>query len=492
MKAVIYARYSSDNQREESIDGQLRECREYANKNGIEVINTYIDRALSAKTDNRPEFQRMIRDSAKGLFDIVLVWKLDRFARNRYDSAHYKATLRKNGAKVVSATEAIAEDSTGILLESLLEGYAEFYSVELSEKIRRGLKENALKGKSNGGHIPYGYVAGENQTLDIDPLTAPIVLEIFQRYSDGETLKEIEQSLNDRGLRMRKERPFGQSSFYKMLKNRKYIGEYQFQDVVIPDGVPAIVPEELFQRVQKRLHRNKSTPASAKAEEIYLLTTKLFCGRCGKMMVGESGTSRTGQVYYYYKCGDAKRNKGCKKKAVKKEWIENLVVTHTVQMIFDDALMERVIDKVWRLQKKENPDLAILKKQISDVEKGIENLVNAIQAGVFSESTKRRLDNLEQQKKDLSAALVQTELKSPVLTREQISFFIYQFRKMDITDPKQKQCLVDSFINSIYLFDDRIVLTFNCKDDSQTIPFDTVKSSDLVADAPPKESPHSF
>ena len=104
MKAVIYARYSSDNQREESIEGQLRECKEYAERNGILVLQSYIDRALSAKTDNRPEFQRMIRDSAKGLFDTVLVWKLDRFARNRYDSAHYKSQLRKNGVKVVSAT----------------------------------------------------------------------------------------------------------------------------------------------------------------------------------------------------------------------------------------------------------------------------------------------------------------------------------------------------------------------------------------------------
>jgi len=151
MKAVIYARYSSDNQREESIEGQLRERKEYAEKNGITLLTTYIDRALSAKTDNRPEFQRMVKDSAKGLFDMVIVWKLDRFSRGRYDSAHYKRILKKNGVKVVSATERIAEDSTGILLESLLEGYAEFYSAELSEKVKRELTENALKCKCNGG-----------------------------------------------------------------------------------------------------------------------------------------------------------------------------------------------------------------------------------------------------------------------------------------------------------------------------------------------------
>ena len=241
MKAVIYARYSSDSQRDESIDGQIRECKEYAERNEITVLSCYIDRALSAKTDNRPEFQRMIRDSAGGLFDVVLVWKLDRFARNRYDSAHYKAILKKNGVKVVSAKEAIAEDSTGILLESLLEGYAEFYSVELSEKIHRGQKENALKGKNNGGGIPLGYVLNhQTQKLEIDPLTAPLVVEIFTRYADGETVRSIVDDLNGRGLRTRRGKPFRLNSFSALLKNRKYIGEYQYKDVVIPGGVPAM------------------------------------------------------------------------------------------------------------------------------------------------------------------------------------------------------------------------------------------------------------
>ncbi len=156
MRAVIYARYSSDNQREESIEGQLRECLQYANFNEMEVVDNYIDRAFSAKTDNRPNFQKMIKDSAKGQFDVVIVWKLDRFARNRYDSAHYKNILKKNGVKVLSATEKISDDASGILLESMLEGYAEYYSAELAEKVKRGMTENALKGLWNGGQVPFG------------------------------------------------------------------------------------------------------------------------------------------------------------------------------------------------------------------------------------------------------------------------------------------------------------------------------------------------
>ena len=191
MKAVIYARYSSDNQREESIEGQIRECTAFAEKNGITILRHYIDRAFSAKTDNRPEFQNMIKDSSQGLFEMVLVWKLDRFSRNRYDSAHYKAILKKNNVKVVSATEKISEGSEGILMESILEGFAEYYSADLSEKIVRGMTENALKHKYNGGGKTIGYVIDKDQCFQIDPLTAPLVLEAYKRYDKGATMKEI-------------------------------------------------------------------------------------------------------------------------------------------------------------------------------------------------------------------------------------------------------------------------------------------------------------
>ena len=212
MKAVIYARYSSDNQREESIEGQIRECTAFAEKNGITILRHYIDRAFSAKTDNRPEFQNMIKDSGKRLFDMIIVWKLDRFARNRYDSAHYKAVLRRNGVKVVSATENISYGPEGIILESMLEGMAEYYSAELAQKINRGLTENALKGRNNGGEIPLGYQLTEDQHLRINPLTAPVVREIYQRYAEGETVRSIITSLNERHTLTQKQKPFRPNS----------------------------------------------------------------------------------------------------------------------------------------------------------------------------------------------------------------------------------------------------------------------------------------
>ena len=362
MKAVIYPRYSSDSQREESIEGQIRECTEYANRNGMTILRSYIDRALSARTADRPEFQNMIRDSGKGLLDIVLVWKIDRFSRDRYDSAHYKHLLKKNGVKVISAKENISDGPEGIILESMLEGYAEYYSAELSEKIHREQRENALKGRNNGGGIPLGYLLGSDQKLVIDPVTAPLVEEIFRRYADGETVRSIVEDFNNRGLKTKYGHSFSMNSFSRILKNRKYIGEYQYQDVVIPDGVPAIISNDQFYRVQERIEKNKRAPAMAKADADYLLTTKLFCGMCERMMVGESGTSRTGDKHYYYKCAGAKRTKDCKKKSVKKEWIEKAVVVLTVNRVLKDDEINHIADNIIALQESEDTTIPALKK----------------------------------------------------------------------------------------------------------------------------------
>ena len=314
MTAVIYARYSSDNQREESIEGQIRECTAYAEKNGITIVKHYIDRAISAKTDNRPQFQQMIKDSDKKLFDIVLVWKLDRFARNRYDSARYKTQLKKNGVKLMSATEIISEGPEGIILESVLEGYAEYYSADLAEKVVRGQTENILKGRCNGGRGTFGYTLDSERKFHIDPLASPFVLESFTKYRDGLTMKEIRDWLNENGIKNPVGGAFTYNSVEHMLKNRRYIGELKFRDVVVPDAIPPIIPLELFEDVQEKIAKNKKAPARRKAEDDYLLTTKLFCGYCGALMFGESGTSRTGEVHRYYKCATAKKHKAAKKR----------------------------------------------------------------------------------------------------------------------------------------------------------------------------------
>ena len=478
MKAVIYARYSSDNQREESIEGQIRECTAFAEKHGITVLRHYIDRAYSAKTDNRPEFQHMVKDSGKRLFDMVIVWKLDRFARNRFDSARYKAVLKKNGAKVVSATEAISEGAEVIILESMLEGYAEYYSADLSQKVIRGRTENALKCKYNGGTLPIGYVIDEEQHFQIDPLTAPFVLEAFKRYDEGATMTEIRDWLNEKGLKNTKGNPLNYNSVQHMLKNRRYIGEYKYRDIIDPDGIPAIVPQDLFDRVQEKMEKNKKAPARHKSEDDYLLTTKLFCGYCGAYMCGESGRSRNGTVHHYYKCVSVKKKRGdCKKRAVKKQWLEDLVVSETMKMIMDDKAIEAIVSMVMALQDQESTNLPLYEQQLREAETGIQNLLNAIQQGILTKSTKARLEELEAAKDDLEIKIANEKLAKPRLSQEFVIFWLHKFRKLDITKQSQRKMLIDTFINAIFVYDDKLVITFNYKDGTRTVTLEDVNTA---------------
>jgi DNA invertase Pin-like site-specific DNA recombinase len=483
MNGVIYARYSSDNQREESIEGQLRECKEFAEKNDIQIVDTYIDRALTAKTDNRPNFQKMIKDSEKRTFDVIIVWKLDRFARNRYDSAHYKAMLKKRNVRVLSATEQISPGAEGILLEAVLEGMAEYYSAELAEKVIRGMTENALKCKYNGGTLPIGYKVDSNKFFQIDPVTAPVVLEAFKHYADGATMREITGEMNMRGIRTQRGCKVSINSVTRMLHNRKYIGEYKYRDVVNPNGIPAIIPVDLFERVQERMAQNKKAPAKHKAEDEYLLTTKLYCGKCGCFMVGESGTSQQRKlVHRYYKCVSVKKHKGCDKKTVRKEWIEDIVINQSKRIIFDDELIETIADRAIEALNTESSILPSLRKQYAEIQRGIDNMLNAIQQGIITSSTKERLEKLEQQKSEIAVQITKEEMCRPTLTKEQIVFWFERFRKLNTNKLEHRRRLIDSFINSIYLYDDRMVITFNYKDRSKTITMEEIENSAISSD----------
>ena len=495
MKAVIYARYSSDNQREESIEGQIRECTAFAEKNDLTILKHYIDRAYSARTDHRPAFQEMIKDSDKHLFDMVIVWKLDRFSRDRYDSARYKVLLKKNNVRVVSATEVISSGADGILLESVLEGFAEYYSADLAEKVTRGMTENALKCKFNGGSMPIGYVIDEEQHFQIDPLTAPFVLEAFKRYIEGATMKELIDFFNEKGIKNKSGGDINYNSIQRMLNNRRYIGEYAFRDIVVPDGIPAIVPKELFDRVQAKLAKNKKSPARHKAEEDYLLTTKLFCGCCGAYMCGESGKGRSGEVHRYYKCVSIKKRRTiCNKKSVRKDWIEDIVVNATMKMLMSDTTIDAIVSALMTLQDAENVNLPLYEKQLKETNVAINNLLNAIQAGILNRSTKERFDQLEATRDELENKIAAEKLAKPRITEEQLRFFLDRFRKLDVRQLSHRRMLIDTFVNAVFLYDDKLVLTYNFREGTETITFDDLKNklgegfsgSDMSSVAAPK------
>ena len=276
----------------------MRVCQEYAERNGILIVANYIDRAMTGTNDNRPDFQRMIKDSAKREWDYVLVYKFDRFSRNKYETAIYKKALRDNGVKVISATEHIPDSPEGIIFESMLEGYAEYYSAELSQKVRRGMNETRLKGNYTGGHILYGYKK-QDKKLIIDEERAEVVRFIFEQYSIGVYVKNILLELDRRGVTY-KGKPFVRSTVYNILKNEKYAGIYHFNGQVIENMFPQIVPTDIFEKVRAKVQKNHYGKRSVQV--VYLLRNKIKCGYCGRSVNAECGTSQNGEKKYYYKC----------------------------------------------------------------------------------------------------------------------------------------------------------------------------------------------
>lgn len=368
---------------------------------------------------------------------------------------------------------------------------AEYYSAELAEKVSRGMTENALKGLCNGGQVTFGYKVNSEHCYEKDELTSPIVEQIFEMYSDGYKIKEIVDYLNEHNIRTYRNGKMTINIVQRMLFNRRYIGEYKFQKTVVPNGIPAIISKESFNRVQEILAKNKRSPARKKAEDEYLLTLKLFCGKCGAHMVGESGMG-TSKVYRYYKCYNTKKVHTCDKKSVRKEWIEDLAVKAALDILQNNEIIDYLTDKIYALQGEENPRIPKLKAQLSDVEKRLANIMQAIEQGIIFDTTKERFAALEKEKKELEITILQEKIKKPFLTKEQIRFGIEKFGKLDIAPKEGKQRLIDGFINAIYVYDDKITFTFNYKDGTRTVMLselsDGKNNSDLKCQGAPNNA----
>lgn len=468
-RAVIYARYSpGPNQRDESIEGQLRECKEVAKKHGLMVIHEYVDKRMSGTNDDRPSFQRMLRDADRGLFDVVITWKTDRFARNRYDSAIYKQRLKKNGVKILLAKEHIPDGPEGIILESMLEGMAEYYSANLSQNIRRGQRENALEGKFIGGTIPLGYKLDKDKRFVIDVEKAPIVREIFERYVKGESIITICNDLNDRGYTTARGRSFTRSSLHRIFNNEKYIGMYRFEDIEKSDGVPRIIRDEIFRAAQERSARNKiSKRNTPTAIERFILTGKVFCGHCGQPMGGSWGTSKNGTRHSYYVC-NGRRAKTCKKKNEKKDVLEEKITTAVIHNVLNNPeVVNFIVDRCMIIQDREKDFSPAdgLRRELAEAEKSLKNVMAAIEAGIITETTKARLIELEERCATLKQGIAAAEIVPPKLSREQLLFLFEKYQNRDATDPAFVQDVIDTFVDCVYVYDDKTVVTFNYSDE---------------------------
>lgn len=497
---VIYARYSSAGQNDQSIDGQLAKCREFAQHRGFRVVHEYCDRALSGRyAETRPEFQRMIADSEKRAFEYVLVWKLDRFSRDRYDSAIYKRKLRANGVRVLSATEGIDESSESVLLEAILEAMADEYSRQLAQNVKRGMRQNAEKCLSLGGIAPLGYRV-VNKQYEINEDEAQIVRCIHEQYASGMSQKQISAECSRLGYRNQRGKPIDLHAIKRILANERYIGTYIYNgEVIAEDAFPAIITKELKKQVRERLAANAKFPGHAKAKIEYLLHGKLFCGECGAPMVGECGRSRSGTVHYYYSCAARKKQHTCKKRNERKDELEQYIVDYIGKSVLTDEWIKsasaRVVAEYARSY--DASGIKPLERQIRETDKELEQLVDALiktTADVAIRKINERIEATEAKKHALEEELASLRIASRVQLREEdVAAWISQFRDGDSADMEYRKKVIDLFVNAIYIYDDRIKMFFNVTDSEQiTYPemlaLDEPSGSDFGASAVPDVS----
>lgn len=460
-------------------------CEDYARREGLQIVGMYIDRAKSASksTVTRGQFQKMLDDSGQNLFDFVLVYKLDRFARDRTQSAVSRSILKKNGVRLLSACENLTDSIESILLESMLEGINEYYSAELAQKVRRGRTENFKKGKSLGGKIPLGFKS-EGGYWQPDPVTADWVKEIFQRYSEGQPITEICRIAAAKGWHTNAGKPLQKSTVARMLANRKYIGMLSYQGEE-KQCLPVLIDPVIFENVQKLLGRKKHMPN--KSLESYLLTGKLFCGVCGEGFVGKSGTSKTGKIYRYYNCLNHTKGE-CEMKPQRADDIENAVYAACISAL-DDAVLQEIAATVVAIleeQAKATDKLPELRIALSDRKKQKDNLIDQIAKGAPYGLFAERLNALESEITDLSIRISSEELLKhrKKFDAETVLTWMRGFLAKDT--PETRKRVFNMLLNRVYLYPDgRMTLALNLTGDSAEKSISLSECSSLDASASP-------
>jgi len=471
---VIYTRYSSDKQTKQSTAGQLKVCRKFAEDHGYNIVGEYKDEAMTGRNDLRPEFQRMIRDSEKGHFQGVLVYTLDRFSRDKYDNANYKQKLLQNGVRVLSAQENITDDPSGVLIESLLEGMAQYFSMELSRKVRRGMELNADRSQYNGGTIPLGYRIVDKQ-YKVDEIGAAIVREIFERFAAGWTYQEMSNDLNKRGITTSRGKAFNKNSFHVILTNKKYIGIHIYDDVERPVKIPQIIDEKLFYQVAAKMELNKKAPGRSRAKAEYLLTQKMYCGYCHTMMIGHSSNqvSTKGVIYNYYRCKDAGGTRPCKKKMVGKDYIEDAIIRECKKLLTEENI-RRIAKEVKKISEQEEAYAEIhrLESTLRKKQKELQNQMASLRACDDEFIRKTIFTDIKSINTEIETAekqLTVEKAKRIIISEDQIVDRLTKLIDGDIKDLTYRRALIRIFVNRIYLYDDRYTITFNTGDEPVTI-----------------------
>ena len=493
-RAVVYARFSSDNQRDESIDAQLRAINEYADKNNIKIVNQFIDRAKSATSDKRPEFQNMIKfcEADTTGISMVIVHKLDRFSRDKYDSAMYKQKLKVKGIRVVSVLENLDNSPESLILESVIEGMAQYYSANLAREVAKGQRENGLRAMHNGGDAPLGYDVTNDKRYAINKEEAQAVKIIFDMYVNGYSYSNIIDKLNDLGYKTKRGNKFGKNSLHGILSNEKYTGVYVFNKtqrkgingkrnghkqksedeiIKVEGGMPQIIGKDIFIQAQEMMQKRKKAPGSHKAITLYLLTGIIKCCECGHAMQGNKRKDKYGNDYISYRCGCRKQKRDCKNKEIKREYLEEFVLTELEEHVLNDNAIPALSKELnERLKTKSNDNhemLNNLRNKLDKVNKEIENILTAIMSGIMNSMLKDKLDELEQVKLNLDLKINELSIESNSvesvdITEDQIRNMFGRFKEFVLTRnlPECKKFISD-YVKEVVVYRDHVEVIFN-------------------------------
>lgn len=496
-RAVIYARFSSDNQREESIDAQVRACEEYAKKNDLLIINQYVDRAKSGTSDKRPEFQAMIDDSAKKMFEVIIIHKLDRFSRDKYDAVIYKRRLRKNKIQLISVLERLDGSPESVIMESMLEGMAQYYSLNLGREVMKGMSETAYQCRHTGGIPPLGY--------NVDPVTKKYVVNeiesetvqlIFDMYLSGMGYGKMVDELNFRGMLTKKSRPFAKNSLHDILRNEKYAGVYVFNRstvkdyegkrnnhaskeddsiIRIPGGVPVIIEEKIFLKAQEKMKKNRRQSGGYKAKQNYLLSGLIFCGECLErenrniLMMGNTKYAGAGKnLHVTYRCGQRHRTHTCDNKEIRREYIEDFVLTQLERRVFQEKAIPQLAKKLNEFQQKNMESRAAeiepLTREMLDIDRQIENIIKAVSEGFGQASLAAKLAELEERKAVIETRLLEnrTKLRHGEIKEADLRAILGTFRDFvkERNIPEVKK-FIGSFVKQVIVFKDHVTVVFS-------------------------------
>ena len=479
---------------DESIDAQIRAIEEYADKNDIKIVNKFIDRAKSATSDKRPAFQEMIKycEADNTGISMVIVHKLDRFSRDKYDSAMYKQKLKVKGIRVVSVLENLDNSPESLILESVIEGMAQYYSANLAREVAKGQKENALKALHNGGDAPLGYDVAFDKTYLVNEEEAQAVKIIFDMYVNGYSYSNIIDKLNDLGYKTKRGNKFGKNSLHGILSNEKYTGVYVFNKtqrkgvngkrnghkqksddeiIKVEGGMPQIIDREVFLQAQEMMQKRKKAPGSHKATTLYLLTGLIRCGECEHAMQGNRRKDKYGNDYISYRCGCRKQKRDCKNKEIKRDYLEEFVLTELEKHVLNDEAIP-VLSKALneRLKTKSNDNhemLTNLRNKLEKVNKEIENILNAIMSGIVNNVLKNKLDELEKVKLNLELKINELSVESDDvvsvdITEDQIRSMFGKFKDFVLTRnlPECKKFIGD-YIKEVIVYKVHIEVVFN-------------------------------